>query len=96
METLYDKTLNMEVEYARQLILLFGAGILLVLGFFLSYLPRKRPRDPRTYQIEGIPRHRGWGANWSYMPWILVLTYVGIFLYSIIQAVRGALVPPNY
>ena len=96
METLYDKTLNLEVEYARQLILLFGVGIILVLGFFLSYLPMKRARDPRTYQPEDASWHRGWGVNWSYMPWILVLTYVGIFLYSIIQAVRGALIPPNY
>jgi uncharacterized BrkB/YihY/UPF0761 family membrane protein len=96
MEPYYDKMLRFNVEHFRQLILLWGIGLVLVLTFFLSYLPMKRPRDPRTYQPEEAPRWRSWRDNWSYMPWILTLTYIVIFIYSVLQIVLKSIHPPNY
>jgi hypothetical protein len=96
MEPIYDRMLKFHVEHYRQLILLFGIGIVLVLSFFLSYLPMKRPRNPRLYQPEEAPRWRSWRENWSFMPWILVLTYAAVFVYSVIQVILKSMYPPNY
>ncbi len=87
---------RLDVLQNRQLILTTGAGLLLVLSFFLSYLPMKRPRLPERYQPEEDPGLVTWREAWSYMPWILILTYVGTFLYSIIDITWKSMHPPNY
>jgi hypothetical protein len=88
--------LRLEVLQNRQLILTAGTGLLLVLAFFLSYLPMKRPRLPECYQLEEAPGPSTWREAWGYMPWILILVYIGTFLYSIIDITWKSLHPPNY
>ncbi len=80
----------------RQLILTVGIGLVLVLAFFLSYLPMKRTRNPERFQSEETPGLFTWREVWSYMPWILILTYVGTFAYSIIDITWKSMHPPNY
>jgi len=80
----------------RWLIVAFGIGLLLVLIFFLAYLPAKRPRRPDLYQSVESPRPFGWREGWDFMPLILLLTYVGIFAYSVIDIFLKHRYPPNY
>ncbi len=87
---------RLEVLQNRQLILTVGTGLLLVLSFFLAYLSMKRPRLPERYQPEETPGPRTWREAWSYMPWILILVYIGTFLYSIIDITWKSMHPPNY
>jgi|GEM_PF-3414201 len=87
---------DFNVLWTRQVILSIGAGLVLVLSFFLSYLPMKRARDPEQYQSEEAPGPFTWREVWSYMPWMLVLVYVGTFVYSVIDMVWKSAHPPNY
>jgi uncharacterized membrane protein len=87
---------ELHVLQDRQVILTIGAGLVLVLAFFLSYLPMKRPRFPETYQLDQSPRPFTWREAWSYVPWILILVYVGTLAYSIIDMTWNSSHPPNY
>ena len=80
----------------RQVIVAIGTGLVLVLLFFLSYLPMKCPRLSERYQSEESPGPCTWREVWSYMPWILILVYVGTFVYSVIDIVWKSGHPPNY
>lgn len=80
----------------RQVILAVGTGLVLVLAFFLSYLPMKRARDPERYQLDESPRPSTWREAWSYVPWILIVVYVGTFVYSVIDMTWKSWHPPNY
>jgi hypothetical protein len=80
----------------RQLILTVATGVVLVLLFFLSYLPMKRPRNPQRFQPEETPGPSTWREVWSHMPLILVLVYVGILIYSVIDITWKSMHPPNY
>jgi hypothetical protein len=80
----------------RQLILTIGTGLVLVLSFFLAYLPMKRARDPERFQSAEAPRPFAWREVWSYMPLILVLVYVGTFIYAVIDITYKSMHPPNY
>jgi hypothetical protein len=87
---------NLYVLQNRQVILTIGTGLVLVLSFFLSYLPMKRARNPERYQSEESPGPCTWREVWSYMPWILILVYVGTFVYSLIDITWKSMHPPNY
>jgi hypothetical protein len=87
---------NLHVLQNRQVILTVGTGLVLVLSFFLSYLPMKRARHPERYQSEESPGPFTWRGVWSYMPWMLILVYVGTFVYSIIDILWKSTHPPNY
>ena len=80
----------------RQLILTVGTGLVLVLSFFLAYLPMKRPRDPERFQHDETPGPFTWREVWSYMPLILILVYVWTFVYGIIDITWKSMHPPNY
>ena len=80
----------------RQLILTVGTGLVLVLSFFLSYLPMKRARQPERYQPEEAPGPSTWREVWSYIPWILILVYTGTFIYSVIDMTWKSMHPANY
>jgi hypothetical protein len=87
---------NLDVLQNRQVILTVGTGLVLVLLFFLSYLPSKRARNPERTQSEESPGPFTWREVWSYMPWVLILVYVGTFVYSIIDLTWKSMHPPNY
>jgi hypothetical protein len=87
---------NFDVLQNRQLILTVGTGLVLVLLFFLSYLPSKRARHPERYQPEESPGPSTRREVWSYMPLILILVYVGTFVYSVIDMTWKSMHPPNY
>ena len=87
---------QLDVLQNRQVILTAGAGLVLVLSFFLAYLPMKRARDPHRYQSEKSPGPFTWREVWGFMPWILILVYVGTFVYSVIDMVWKSMHPPNY
>lgn len=87
---------NLYVLQNRQVILAVGTGLVLVLSFFLSYLPMKRARQPERYQSEESPGPFTWREVWSYMPWILILVYGGTLIYSIIDLTWKSMHPPNY
>ncbi|MGE5295661.1 MAG: hypothetical protein ACM3VT_12600 [Solirubrobacterales bacterium] len=87
---------SFDALWNRQVILAIGTGLVLVLWFFLSYLPMKRARDPERYQSEESPGPFTWREVWDYIPWILILVYVGTFIYSIIDITWKVMHPPNY
>jgi hypothetical protein len=87
---------SFDALWNRQVILTVGTGLVLVLSFFLSYLPMKRARDPERYQSEESPGPFTWREVWDYLPWILILVYVGTFIYSIIDITWKSAHPPNY
>jgi hypothetical protein len=87
---------ELDVLQNRHVILTVGVGLVLVLSFFLSYLPMKRARCPERYQSVESPRPFTWREVWSYMPWMLILVYVGTFIYSIIDIAWKSMHPPNY
>jgi hypothetical protein len=87
---------NLYVLQNRQVILTVGTGLVLVLSFFLSYLPMKQARHPERYQSEESPGPFTWREAWSYVPWMLILVYVGTFVYSIIDLTWKSMHPPNY
>lgn len=89
-------TFKLYVLQNRELILTGAAGVVLVLAFFLSYLPMKRSRIPEMFQEDAAPRPSSWRTMWDYLPWILILTYVGCFIYSIIDIMWKSRHPPNY
>ncbi len=80
----------------RQLILTVATGLVLVLAFLLSYLPMKRARDPERFQSEETPGPFRWREVWSYMPLILIVTYVGMLIYAVIDITWKSMHPPNY
>jgi amino acid permease len=80
----------------RQIILTVGTGLVLVLAFFLSYLPMKRPRNPERSQHDEAPGPFTWREVWSYTPLILILVYLWTFVYSIIDITWKSMHPPNY
>jgi hypothetical protein len=88
--------LNLSVLQNRQMILTLGTGLLLVLAFFLSYLPMKRARHPDRYQSEVMPGPSTWREVWGYIPWMLVLVYAGTLVYSVIDLLWKSMHPPNY
>jgi ABC-type Fe3+-siderophore transport system permease subunit len=87
---------NLYVHQNRQVILAVGVGLVLVLSFFLSYLAMKRARCPERYQSSESPGPFTWREVWSYMPWMLILVYVGTVVYSIIDLAWKSMHPPNY
>jgi uncharacterized membrane protein len=87
---------KLHVLQDRQLILTIGTGLVLVLLFFLSYLSMKRSRNPERFQSDEKPGPFTWKELWSYMPLILILVYVGTFVYSIIDITWKSMHPPNY
>lgn len=87
---------DFHILWNRQMILTLGAGLVLVLSFFLSYLPMKRARDPQRYQSEESPGPSTWREVWGYMPWMLILVYAGTFVYSVIDILWKSAHPPNY
>jgi hypothetical protein len=80
----------------RWLILAYGIGLVLVLLFFLGYFAAKRPRRPELYQSAEAPRPFSWSQTWNYIPWILILTYLGTFVYSVVDIILKMRYPPNY
>ncbi len=88
--------LDLDVLQNRQIIVTVGVGLVLVLSFFLSSVPMKRPRKPERYQSEETPGPFTWREVWNYVPWILILVYVGTFVYSIIDITWKSMHPPNY
>ena len=87
---------ELDVLFNRHVILTVGTGLILVLWFFLAYLPMKRPRHPETFQSDEAPRPSTWREAWGYVPWILILTYIGVFAYSVIDMIYKSSHPPNY
>jgi hypothetical protein len=88
--------LNLYVLQNRQVILTLGTGLLLVLAFFLSYLPMKRARHPERYQLEETPGPFTWREVWSSIPWMLILVYAGTLFYSVLDLMWKSMHPPNY
>jgi len=80
----------------RWLIVAYGIGLILVLLLFVAYLPSLRPRRPELYQSAESPRPSTWREAWDYIPWILVLTYVGTMVYSVVDILLKYRHPPNY
>jgi len=80
----------------RWLIAAYGIGLALVLLFFLGYAAGQRPRRPELYQSGEAPGPSSWRQTWSYVPWILILTYLGTFVYSVIDILVKRRYPPNY
>jgi len=54
--------------------------------------------QPRAQNPDGSfpPPQRGWRGVLRHVPWVLVLTIVGIIAYGIVMAVACVLNPPNW
>ncbi len=80
-------------RYAQWLIIALAAGVGFVAVVCLTFYMLKRPR----IMLEGkIETQTGWHNLVRYMPWVLILTYVGILLYGLIYAVIRFIIPVNW
>lgn len=87
---------ELNVLRTQWLILSMGIGAGFVLLFFISYLDYLRPRNPRDY----VDPEQDKGVTWRQMrhsiPWVLILTLIGIFVLSIGAAVHYSMHPPDF
>ncbi|MCE5277886.1 MAG: hypothetical protein ABFD92_00490 [Planctomycetaceae bacterium] len=80
-------------RYAQWLIIAVAAGLGLVAVTCLTFYMLKHPRVKRQGRVE---TQVGWRNVIGYMPWVLILTYVGMLVYGLIYAVVRFIDPPNW
>lgn len=69
------------------LVLSFYGSLILIIAFVLTYMAIWRPRSGRDDE-PNPPEGEGLSDQWySYIPWILVLTYAAIFVFAIVYSV---------
>lgn len=74
------------LQYHWLILSVFGGTILLV-SFVLTYLAIWRPRSGRDDE-PNPPGSEGISDQWySFIPWILILTYVSIFVFAVVYSV---------
>jgi uncharacterized membrane protein len=74
-------------------------GTALVLGFVLSYFAFWRQREAAAIDESGgsTDKQPGvWAWVGSFVPWILVVVYVGFVIYAIAYTLAAAANPPNW
>ena len=59
------------------LFLSLGSGVILTITIILFFLAIWRPRP----MVDQGQTFKGSGATWRFMPWILIVTYVAMFVY---------------
>jgi nitrogen fixation-related uncharacterized protein len=82
------------------LIIAAVGGVVVLVGMVLVYLAIWRRREGPLVDDAAEPaqaqRQPFWGWFKSFMPWALVLTYVGTFLWALAYLVMVALREPNW
>ena len=84
---------NLHVLQHQWLVTALVSGLTVVFAAVLTYLAIWKPR---SWREDDPDRDAVSDRSWQYIPWILIMTYVGIILYEIGYTVLFALYPPNY
>ncbi|MFA5515023.1 MAG: hypothetical protein WDA20_01930 [Desulfuromonadales bacterium] len=88
----------LEVLYAQWIVLGLGGGLIFMLAILLFYTagwrPRMKERESYHLPLDSLAAWRRWGR--LTFPWILVVTLVGIALWSILYPLFYSIVPPNW
>lgn len=80
-------TLYYPILQYHWLVLSFFGGVILIVALVLTYLAAWRPRSGRDEEL-APPGSEGISDQLSaFMPWILVLTYLAIFVFAAIYSV---------
>ena len=86
--------LEFNVLQNRWVILALGAGLFSVFVVILFLVELWKPRsDELVGPDEG---ESSWQSVYTHIPWILILTYVGIVVYGIVYTIINSMNPPNW
>lgn len=86
--------MQLHVLQDQWMYLAFGGGLGLVLFWALSFLMMWRPRAKEGEKPGESPQ--GWITGQTFIPWVLIITLAGTFLYAVIYTVTKIIYPPNW
>lgn len=89
---------RLDVLQFQWTILALFSGIILVLGTVLTYTMIWRPRKDNKEAVAESEYQGVSTVRWyfSFMPWILTLVFVGVFVFGALYAVFMIQNPPNW
>jgi flagellar biosynthesis/type III secretory pathway M-ring protein FliF/YscJ len=87
------KMFNLHVLQNQYLILAMGSGLAAVLVIYVVFIMLKRRRSDTFYNEENQSPP---GHMTRYLPWVVILTWVGMIAYGIIMTLYNAFNPPNW
>ena len=92
---MHEDLFNLSVLQERYLIGALAVGLVLLIAIVLTYMMMW---EPRKQNPDGSfpPPARGWRGAARHVPWVLVLTFVGIIAYGVLMAVACVMDPPNW
>jgi Na+/H+ antiporter NhaD/arsenite permease-like protein len=77
----------------QYLILSFGCGIGLMIAMVLVFLMLKKERPAEFYSEN---RKSSSKESISSLPWVIILTWVSMFVFGLVYVIKNALYPPNW
>jgi hypothetical protein len=85
--------LRLNVIQNQYVILALGCSIALMLIIVMTFLMLKRKRAPEFYTED---RQSTFRHTLEYIPWLIYLTWVSMFVIGIVYLIRNAIYPPNW
>lgn len=88
----------LDVLQTKWLFLGIGGGLILMLGIVLVYTAGWRPRQEEREEAERPLESLNDWLRWTRttFPWILILTLVGVALWSLLYPIYYSIVQPNW
>ena len=89
---------RLSVLQSQWLILAMFSGVALVLATVLTYMMIWRPRkdNDRAVAESGYENYSTMRWYFSFMPWVLTLTFAGVIVFAIVYALMKIANPPNW
>lgn len=87
--------LEFQIQQSQWLLMAMAAGLALTVLTVLVYFALWRKRGEVTTEAEET---RGNTARWivMFLPWVLILSFVGVTIYAIVYTLRMIMNPPNW
>ncbi len=89
---------RLSVLQYQWLVLALFSGVAGILAMTLAYLAIWRPRKGPDREVaeSGYEGYSGLRWYFSFMPWVLTLTYVAAIIFGILYAIDKIIRPPNW
>ena len=88
----------LDVLHAQWIVLGFGGGLVLMLGIVLVYTagwrPRQKEREEAERKLDNLDAWLRWGR--ATFPWIVLLTILGVAVWSFVYPIFKSIEPPNW
>lgn len=90
--------LDLEIQRNQYLVLGIVGGMALVLGWVLAYVAMWRQRELGGEETVAHASGKRTVLSWlhSFMPWVLVILYVGAVVYAVAYTYMTWKNPPNW